>query len=266
VIVAASVVACSLLTPLDGLSGDAGSDGVAPPGDSGFDAAETTPTDGGASCGTLDGSVAFCDDFDDIDANVYPKWTKVVANGGGTVARVASDASAPFGVQFTVPTTDGGATQADIQRVLGSGPKTLARYTYHLRVVQYPTTGSFNISPVALSGSGMGVLDAIALRSGGQPNFVEQIPTDGGGSTTIPHALTSTPAPGAWVRVRIDWVIAGTITAQVFFDDVPVTTPITLDPSSAFNSSPSVTAGITFEALTANGASVEIDDVVFEML
>jgi hypothetical protein len=275
-VIAASVVACALFPSLDGLSGDAGVDDVvtkndasgdAPadaPTDSKFDAADTA-TDAGLSFSCASVDAAFCDDFDDSDASTFTKWSKENAFGGGTVTRIASDASPPFAAEFSVPASDGGTIQANIQHSFISGPKTFARYAFDLRVAQYPTTGSFNITPVALSGSSTtGAVDAIALKASTPPNFVEQLQTDGGGST-IPHALVIKPVQGQWTHVRIEWTIAATITVHVYFGAMDVSGAVVLDPSSAFTSTPSITAGISFEATSSNGAIIDVDNVTFEM-
>jgi hypothetical protein len=209
---------------------------------------------------------AFCDDFDDTDASTFSKWSKTNAIGGGTVIRVASDASSPFAARFDVPGTDGGSVQANIQRSFVSGPATFARYAFDLRVVQYPTAGSFNIAPVALTGSSnTGAVDAIAVKAASPPNFVEQLQADAGGST-VPHTLAIKPVQGQWTHVRIEWTIAGsTITVHVYFDANDVSGAVVLDPSSAFTSTPQISAGISFEASASNGAIIDVDNVTFEM-
>jgi len=274
----ASVAACALFPSLDGLSGDGGTSGDAgidvttndamadAPADSMFDAAETTTTDAGASFSCANSDAAFCDDFDDSDASTFAKWPKTITFGGGTVTRIASDASSPFAVEFNVPGSDGGVVQANLQHAFISGPTTFARYAFDLRVVKYPTVGSFNIAPVALTGSTTtGAVDAIALKATTAPNFVEQIETDAG-SSTVPHALSLKPVQGAWTHVRIEWTIAGsTITAHVYFGTTDVSGAVVLDPSSAFTSTPEITAGVSFEAASTNGAVIDVDNVTFEM-
>ena len=94
---------------------------------------------------------------------------------------------------------------------------------------------------------------------------MEQIQTDAGGST-VPHNLAIKPVQGEWTHVRMEWTIAGTtITARVYFGTMDVSGAVVLDPSSAFTSTPQISAGISFEAASSDGAIIDVDNVTFEM-
>jgi hypothetical protein len=270
----ASASACSLLTPLDNLGGDAATEAAS---DASLDvvtdvAADVVVTDADASqadagfCPTLEAGQVFCDDFDESDASVFPNWSKLVASNGGAVFRGASDASSPFCAELIVPPNDGGP-QAELVKSFISAPTQRVTYAFNLRVVRYPSGNArFNLSPVEFAGSAnAGATDFIALTSSGA-SFTEQFPIDGGGFATVGHPITKGIAANVWVSVRIVWTVgdAGGGTANIFFDGLPVVSQITLDARTVFGL-PYMTAGVSYQDPGADGVDLQVDNVVMTL-
>jgi hypothetical protein len=262
-IVACAVVGCSLVIPLDDLrSGDASLADVASDTNVPADAADAG-NDGSSACPSIDGGAVFCDDFDDSDGSTFTHWSTTFTTAAATVARVGSDASAPFAVRFaTSPNPDGGTPQSELQRVFLTAPTSKITYSFSVRVGQY--LGGVHIQPVTLrKGDPLSSIDYLAV-SASSTTFSEQVYNDAGTATYANHALTDSLASGDWVRVVIQWTIgdAGGVTALVTFNGSPVTSPIPLDPRAVIGSL-QIAAGISSVVGYADaGAQVDVDDVV----
>jgi hypothetical protein len=258
---------CSLLVSLDDL--DRGSDAAADAADA-ADVEVADVSDAGVAdaideltkttaC-AIDASTVFCDDFDDSDAQVFPKWSNVIGSRGATVVRIASDASSPFCAELSVPTNDGGP-QALLQRSFATTPASHVTYAFNLRVVRYPSGNArFNAMSVQYASS-QNATAFLALRQA-SAIFEESYIDDGGVFDSLTHTLTQALPLGVWVAVRIEWTLgdAGTL-AQVFVGGAPATAQVALDPRAIFGA-PTLFSGVSYQDPGADGAVIDIDDVV----
>jgi hypothetical protein len=262
VVVCAAAVGCSLVIPLDDLRGDASladvaNDTIVPP-----DAADAGNDGSSTACPTIDGAAVFCDNFDDSDGSTFTHWSATYTSTAATVARVGSDASAPFAVRFaTLPNPDGGSPQSELQRVFLTAPTSKITYGFSVRIGQY--LGGVHIQPVTLhKGDPLSSIDYLSI-SASSTTFSEQVYNDAGTATYANHALTDSLVSGDWVRVVMQWTIGdGGVTALVTFNGSPVTAPIPLDPRVVIGSL-QIAAGISSVVGYADaGAQIDVDDVV----
>ena len=132
-VVGVAVVGC-LFPSLASLTGGAD--------DASSDAGGDVATDAGivAFCASADAT--FCDDFDDLNGNTFPKWDNVEAFDGGSIVRVDAGLSAPnaIAIQYAKANESNQLTE-QINVALGTASH--VHWVYDVIVDEYDTSGSF---------------------------------------------------------------------------------------------------------------------------
>lgn len=228
----AALSSCALFPSLSELTGDGGVDAA-------FDGASSeAAADGASDIETLDASDAsadaivdapfscaqtdatFCDDFDDTNANVFPKWSSMSVDPLGAIARTSLYvASAPNALLTTVASNDGGVAQSAYLAKSFSTIFNTVHYAYKLRVETFGThnavVGQVNVHDAA------GDFTEFRLRIGTatQELDVGAYPKEGGASTYTLVPLTTPIVAGVWYAVVMD----------IDLTKVPATLTLTID-------------------------------------
>lgn len=258
-----TLVACSLLTDLGGLSsgatdaGDAGGD-VATPVDAAVSAdADGAAEAGGRFCATLSPAPVLCEDFDGDDP--VSSWT-VDTKGAQSVVRVstANVRSSPRALESIVaaelPNYRAGAWRRSIAGVVNH-----ARLSYSLFVAE-PPVGSYELALLRFT-----ALDTnrsefyLSLRESGAI-FGEQSTSPSLGREL---ALSLAVPIRRWTRVVIDLVLTAPTSMVVTIDGVEALRQPSM---SAAPGVASVAAGITYANAPTSSGHVFFDDLVFEVL
>lgn len=265
---------CSLVTELDGLTGDAGVPDA--PGDvtnGGNDASDAAPdvaveADADAAsdalptttCATIDAQL--CDDFDDSDGGAtFAHWSSTTTLHGATVTRAASDASPPFAADFASVTSDAGTPVGLLKKTFGTAITASASLAFDLRVDHWPSPSSAGLNVVQFNPASGTAGTSLRLRASSS-QLEEIVPTDAG-NVFPTHTLTTSPTLGQWVHVEIDWSFSqGKIVASVTFDGNVVLAPTTLDASITFGA-PTLLVGEVFVDPGDETSSLLVDNVVF---
>lgn len=261
--------ACSLLTSLDDLHGDAAAPVDATSSDvavdaGGGDVADVVAPDVSLPfCPTLDASnVLFCEDFDQTDAAFFPNWTPF----GVTPQRDGvSFSSAPFALLATAPASDSGATQQSyIQRTYNTSPSHVV-FSFDALVATADTLGNYAyVNQLSIYTDAGEHTEYRVEASQTKTQFVVSVTPGTAVSTfTLPNAWLG----GGWHHVVMDLEVAA----------IPATATITIDgtvqladasaPAATFGAGGKmiIKAGIASTSPTPEtGWAIDIDNVVVQ--
>ena len=231
---ATSVVHCSFITSLDGLTGDdpdaandgsTGNEAATVDGGGSDSSSDSAPNDGApyvdASPFCLNRDAAFCADFDG-DGGLMSGWSGGFSDDASTsVLDTVAPVSAPYAYLSTAgPAIAGDYHQSYLYRNFTNIPPRVI-VTFDLRVDHFASNDiSTEAASLLLVGPIPNTAYSVQLNVGGSGSHImEQIPLDAGTSTGVDHPLTKAILLGVWSHVVID----------VVFSPGPRTVTVTLD-------------------------------------
>ena len=252
---AVMLASCTLITSLDGLSGDPSD---TPAADAGPDAttsdeagrdATSEAGDAGTFCEGRDAT--FCDDFE--RSTLIGLWENVDTSTGGEIRLedghvvVTMTAGLPSGSNATL-----GKTFPSVSHVI---------YGYELTVRQLPDSGSHQINNLYVhQGANTAFVSLLADVDG--IKAAEQVFPNGAAGAFKGRGLVRMPVIGKKVSVvfDLDMPAGGTPVYTITFDGDPVYSGA-LDPSFFKTGSIDVKAGTDYVQAPTSGLVYEVDDV-----
>jgi hypothetical protein len=259
-----SFAACSLGSPLEGLSGgplpgeDAGPDASGSGGLDGGGPVDAAPADAadageeqvdaGPICQRQVPAPLFFADFDEGDLNkVYESGRLVTVNAPVTddvgLAKVGEPALSPPGAFLTeVPASDGGVIHVRYEQPLTTPAKGLTMQ-FQLRLVEYTVGQKIDFGALFFYGPDAALLRTyVGVAPGGKGNLY----ADNGSSST--NRDFSIPADGEWHQYRLDYDIDPLPVARIFVDDaaepsamITITATFTSSTKATFYLGPTIT-------------------------
>lgn len=259
----AACAACSLFTPLDGLTTsaaeaeDAGPAGAA---DAALEAAaDRASVDAGGGCASL-GAHAFCADFDDSVA-VTDGWDSFADPPGTGELERAFFVSPPQSARLRVGANSPACSSAQLQkRFTGSFTKVTMAWSVRVGTASGAIpSGSQSVGAVGIARQCSVFLNPF----GSGPGVYRQ--DDPSGSPGEFHPLPAAIATGQWHRVKLAFSTQASPHIVVEIDGATSLTVTTLPTSCQLTGRADVEVGLHCSRSAAADTEVRVDDVVVDV-